>query len=274
MPASRASSTREWKSVDRTEDPADFVRYLDAANAEDVIQAYKRRMRDLLEPLAGARILDAGCGTGDDACAIARLVGPSGKVVGLDNSETMVAEARSRLTEPGLPVEFVVGDIRRLEFPDNSFDGVRCDRTLQHVEDPERALTELVRVVKRGRRVVVMDPDWETLALDATDLTTTRRIREAVADATQNGTMGRRHHGLFRKVGLVDVDVHPLTFTTTEFAVIDGIAGIKRHLETLVRTGTITAAVGEAWQVQVEEADRAGRFFATLTGFVVVGRKP
>jgi ubiquinone/menaquinone biosynthesis C-methylase UbiE len=56
-----------------------------------------------------------------------------------------------------------------LEFPDSSFDGVRSDRTLQHVEDPERALTELVRVVKRGRRVVVMDPDWETLALDAID---------------------------------------------------------------------------------------------------------
>ena len=109
---------------------------------------------------------------------------------------------------------------------------------------------------------------------DAADLTTTRRIREAVADATQNGTMGRRHHGLFRKVGLVDVAVHPLTFTTTEFAVIDGIAGITRHLETLVGTGTVAAEAGEAWQDQVEEADREGRFFAALTGFVVVGRKP
>jgi hypothetical protein len=85
--------------------------------------------------------------------------------------------------------------------------------------------------------------------------------------------MGRRHPGLFRKVGLVDVDVHPLTFTTTEFAVIDGIAGIKRHLETLVRAGTVTAAAGEAWEHQVEEANRTGRFFASLTGFVVVGRK-
>src|SRR5829696_5609751 len=94
--ASRASTTRKWKDVDRTEDPADFIRYLDVANAEDVIRAYKSRMRDLLEPLAGARILDAGCGTGDDACAIARLVGPSGAVVGLDTSEAMVAEARQR----------------------------------------------------------------------------------------------------------------------------------------------------------------------------------
>ena len=274
MSASRANSTREWESVDRTEDPADFIRYLDVANAEDVIRAYKRRIGDLLEPLAGARILDAGCGTGDDARAIARRVGPSGSVVGLDSSETMVVEARSRSSELGLQVEFVVGDIRRLEFPDSSFDGVRSDRTLQHVEDPERALTELVRVVKPGRRVVVMDPDWETLALDAADLATTRRIREAVADATQNGTMGRRHHGLFRKVGLVDIAVHPLTFTTTEFAAIDGIAGIVRHRESLVRTGTITAAAGESWQREVDEADRAGRFFAALTGFVVVGRKP
>ena len=168
----------------------------------------------------------------------------------------------------------MVGDARNLEFPDNSFDGVRCDRTLQHVKDPERAIAELARVVKPGRRVVVMDPDWETLLLDAVDLTATRRIREAIADASQNGTMGRRHSGLFRKVGLVDVAVHPLTFTTTEFAVIDGIAGINRHLETLVRTGTITAAAGEAWRHQVDEDNRAGHFFTSLTGFVVVGRKP
>ena len=89
--ASRANTTREWNSVDRTEDPAEFIRYVDMANAEDVIQAYKRRMRDLLEPLTGARILDVGCGTGDDACAIARLVGSSGEVVGVDTSEAMVA---------------------------------------------------------------------------------------------------------------------------------------------------------------------------------------
>ena len=65
--------------------------------AETSAQDYKRRTFALLGAKAGARLLDVGCGTGDDALAMARLVGPDGHVTGIDTSETMIAEARARL---------------------------------------------------------------------------------------------------------------------------------------------------------------------------------
>ena len=65
----------------------------------------------------GHRLLDAGCGTGGGAAALAELVGSSGWVVGVDASAAMIAEAQRRATGLGLPVEFEVGDVHRLLVP-------------------------------------------------------------------------------------------------------------------------------------------------------------
>src|SRR6266581_4620497 len=115
----------------------------------------------------GHAVLDVGCGAGDDLRSLAQLVGPTGRVVGVDNSETMLQEARERTR--GLPVECHTGDAHHLDFAADSFDSCRAERVLQHVEEPFQAFAEFVRVVRPGCRVVVADPDYGTLMVDATD---------------------------------------------------------------------------------------------------------
>jgi SAM-dependent methyltransferase len=90
------ATVERFTRVDATADPNFFVRFVDAANEMASVQACKRRMEAMLQPRVGQRILDLGCGTGDDARALARLVAPGGRVVGVDNSEVMLAEARRR----------------------------------------------------------------------------------------------------------------------------------------------------------------------------------
>src|SRR5215475_14386226 len=85
--------------VDATDDPASCVGYLDAARATTWARDYKQRAFVLLDVRSGDRILDVGCGAGDDARALARAVGPTGRVIGVDNSATMVAEATRRSME-------------------------------------------------------------------------------------------------------------------------------------------------------------------------------
>ena len=86
----QASDGRAIHRVDTAVDPKFFVRFVDAANEMASVRACKRRMEALLEPRVGQRILDLGCGTGDDARALARLVATGGQVVGVDNSEGML----------------------------------------------------------------------------------------------------------------------------------------------------------------------------------------
>lgn len=82
--------------VDAENDLAYFVRFLDARKSNPEKAMTKRLVIDRLQPLEGERVLDVGCGTGDDSLEIARLVDSEGRVVGIDYSEAMIAEARRR----------------------------------------------------------------------------------------------------------------------------------------------------------------------------------
>ena len=92
-----------FTDIDRAADPAGFVRVLDALTAMDFVRAYKRRTFELLGLEPGASVLDLVCGTGDDALELARLVGAGSRVVGVDRSETVIAQAGERAAGMGLP---------------------------------------------------------------------------------------------------------------------------------------------------------------------------
>jgi ubiquinone/menaquinone biosynthesis C-methylase UbiE len=84
----------QFGQIDQTTDPDYFIRFLDAACAEDSFKLYKRRMNELLGLPGEGYLLDVGCGTGDDARQMAALLA-GGRVVGVDNSQAMIAEARA-----------------------------------------------------------------------------------------------------------------------------------------------------------------------------------
>jgi ubiquinone/menaquinone biosynthesis C-methylase UbiE len=136
-------------------------------------------------------VLEVGCGTGDDARDIARLVGPTGHVVGLDYSEAMIEVARERSQASGLPVEFQLGDAQNLIFADSSFDRYRTERMLMHVSDPTRAITEAVRVLCSGGKAVAFDFDHDGLFMDSPQKETTRKIVRLFGDGLRSGWIGR-----------------------------------------------------------------------------------
>jgi demethylmenaquinone methyltransferase/2-methoxy-6-polyprenyl-1,4-benzoquinol methylase len=98
----------------------------------------------------GDRVLDAACGTGDLAIADRKA---GGEVTGLDFSERMLERARRK--DP--LVEWVRGDILRLEFEDESFDAVTIGFGIRNVEDLEAGLAELRRVLSGGGRIGILE---------------------------------------------------------------------------------------------------------------------
>lgn len=101
----------------------------------------------------GDRVLDACCGTGDLALAALQVSGSSGHVVGLDFSGAMLERARRKSTA----VEWLQGDLLRLPFADGAFDAATVGFGIRNVEDLDRALRELRRVVKPGGRLAILE---------------------------------------------------------------------------------------------------------------------
>ncbi len=107
-----------------------------------------------LELPPGARILDAGCGSGRNMVELAR----SGTVTGVELSETSVALARERKTG-----EVIAGSVLEMPFPDDSFDLAVSLDVIEHLEDDLAALRELRRTVAPGGALLIMVPAYQWL---------------------------------------------------------------------------------------------------------------
>lgn len=263
-----------FTDIDQSTDPAGFVRVLDTLTALDFIRAYKQRTFELLSVQPGDRVLDLGCGTGDDVQALARLVGPSGRVVGVDRSETLIAEARERVQGTALPVAFQVADAYALPFPDADFDVCRADRLFHHLEHPRQAFGELLRVTRSDGRVLLFEPDFETAIVDAPNRALTRRLLNFFCDGYRDGWMGRRLLGLFREAGLTEIVVEPVTVLLTDLSQANAVLALEDTVARATAEGTVDEAAGAAWLDGLRSASEQCRFFAAITAFIVIGRKP
>jgi ubiquinone/menaquinone biosynthesis C-methylase UbiE len=261
----------EFSDVDTSDRPAAQVDYLDRVSMQGAVQAYKQRSFEALHLRPGARVLDVGCGTGADLCALADLVGPAGQVVGVDASQTMLAEARARTRST--VVECRLGDAQALDLADGTFDACRADRVLQHLDDPGAALAEMVRVCRPGGRVVVFEPDWDTLVVTAHDPALTRQIVAFHSDSVRRGKIGRDLWGLFHTNALEEITVDPVVGALTDLATADALFHLSAAARGAAGAGLVAAAAAEFWIDDLSQADARGQFFAALTGFLVAGRK-
>jgi ubiquinone/menaquinone biosynthesis C-methylase UbiE len=273
MPMERQAASG-FSNVDQNSNPQFFVQYLGTASALETFKEYKRATYAQLGASAGSRILDVGCGLGDDVQAISQLVGPSGWVVGVDSSEIMVAEATKRAAGLNVPVEFRVGNALHLDFEHDVFDGCRADRILQHLEDPETALSEMVRVTRPGGRVVAIEPDWETLVVDHPNRPLTRAIVHAYCDDIASGWVGRALFGLCVKSGLQNVGVITRTLVVTDYALAIRFVTFDKTIERLQARGAISAEDGANWLADLGRRSDDGTYFSATTLFGVSGTKP
>jgi SAM-dependent methyltransferase len=111
------------------------------------------------QPLAvGATVLDMGCGAGTDLLLAARHTGPSGRAIGVDMTESMVARTRVGAEAAGLSnVEVRLGDATALPLEDGSVDVLISNGVFNLVPDKERALAEMFRVIAPGGRLQIAD---------------------------------------------------------------------------------------------------------------------
>lgn len=119
-------------------------------------ELYGRRTVDRLGLTAGSTVLDVACGSGASALPAAEIVGPSGRVIAVDLAERLLELGRAKAAGRGLRnIEFRVGDMTDLGFPDRRFDAVVCVFGIFFVSDMAKQVAELWRMVRLGGRLAV-----------------------------------------------------------------------------------------------------------------------
>jgi SAM-dependent methyltransferase len=155
---------------------------------------------------AGQRVLDVGSGLGDVSMIAARLVGPSGEVVGIERDAAYVARARQRVAAVGYRnVRCIQADIHALEI-DGPFDGAVGRLVLNHLPDPVAVLRSVSRLVAPGGVVAFQEGSWgPTLAVAArvplwSLLLTT--IHDTLLRSGLNAERGLDLYRMFQEAGL------------------------------------------------------------------------
>lgn len=270
---SSPSRWRSYRHVDATEDPGSFAHQLEQIASVGFVAHEKRRSLELLRLTAGARVLDVGCGTGVDLAALAEAAGPQGHVVGLERSAALLEAARGRGGERAGPVELVQGDACALPFADREFDGCRADRTLQHVEQPEAALAEMVRVTGAGGRVVVSESRWGLVAPALDQALTDRVLGLLASEAAAADWLGHRLPAMFERAGLGEVEAIDADYSALEREELFAFTRLRESVADAAGRGAVDEVQAGGWLGRLDELVSQGEAFAVVVIRHVAGTR-
>jgi SAM-dependent methyltransferase len=179
-------------------------------------------VKDTVQPRAGKRILDVGCGVGTAEVKLSRMQLTQVSLVAVDLIADRAREALGAARSHNIRASFAAADGRALPFAAGTFDSVFCVAVLQHIPDVGAAVRELARVTRAGGRVVAVEPDnsaryfYSSLeagmrAYEAAGRFFTCLAREGV-DMT-DGAVGPKLPTLFSGCGieLLDVQLFPVS---------------------------------------------------------------
>jgi len=254
------------------EDAARMAAFLEDRAARPDQALVNAALCDALAPRPGERVVEVGCGTGVLCRLVAPRLLPRGELLGLDVAAEMVAAARA--LAGGLPhLRFEIGAGEALPLEDATLDAAFGARLLLHVADPVPVVAEMTRVVKPGGRVVLMDWDFETVTVTHPDRELTRRLLHWRCDHhSGDNWSGRRLLGYMLAAGLRDVTVIPVAAVARdEAAALTG--SLFRAAEVTRDGGAITLAEHDAWTGELRRQLAEGRFMASITYFIVRGRR-
>jgi SAM-dependent methyltransferase len=217
----------------------------------------------------GGSILEAGCGNGASHADLQGVVGPSGRIVGVDPTMGFIESARHRSKERGWRnAAYETGDIRQLPCKDNEFDGVFCDKVLIHAGPASAALREMSRVTRPGGGVGAIEwlPYFAVSATDSNALAAFNAIfQKALYDYHISANLARH----FRAAGLRDVRTRAFLAHTTSLEKHSfWRAFMVQQMPMFVQAKLIEETQASAFLKDIEAMNAANTFSAS---FIVQG---
>ncbi len=240
----------------------------DSYQGSDVVRR-RRANFEALRIRPGDDVLDIGCGTGLLTSELARAVGDQGSVTGIDPSEEMLNAARERCTEKQY-VRLVEGTADRIPVQDMSIDRAISLQVFEYLTDIPTALKEVARVLRPRGRLVIGDIHWDSWIWLSDDPERMARVMAAWDGHLSERCVAALLPAMLKEAGFAVDTVTPVTFSDTVLRP-DGVANMMLLLiENYVKqNGLVPAEVATEWAAEQRRLATNGRFFFSLTHFVV-----
>lgn len=241
----------------------------------------------------GMTVLDLGTGTGAVAAIAGRIVGASGRVESIDNSEKSVASAREHLARLELP-QVVVEHVDAAEFrPSRTYDAIIARLFWMYIEDPQQLMHRLLRHLRPGGLVYFCESDLELGALSYPKVDLFDACFAVALQVSRNcgvrTAIGRQLPNLMKTSGLHGLTIQPLSFVGGAESPMPARAarilwGMREKIDRfqlwheLVPVGVTPENIQQGWQpiaARIQrDAELQGAFLFDPVKFAVWGRSP
>ncbi|NEA66173.1 methyltransferase domain-containing protein [Streptomyces sp. SID12488] len=255
-----------------TADVGRLVAGLDAQDGADGVRRLRSWAQSALNPRPGEHVIDVGSGTGSQTLALAAAVAPAGDAVGIEANPALREVAERRAAAAGSTARFLDGDALALPLPDATVDVVWCERVLQHLSEPDKAVGDIARVLRPGGRVVLIDSDWATALLHPGDPDTVAALMAGTLAAAANPYSGRRLPDQLSAAGLVIDDQGSQALIQDNQAVPWPL--VRMMGESTVRRGLMTEEQRDRLYAVLTEAAERSALHMSVTMFAVVAHRP
>jgi ubiquinone/menaquinone biosynthesis C-methylase UbiE len=248
-------------------------RKVESLYATPEVVEQRRQVLKALNLAAGEHVLDIGSGPGILASDMGAVVGPNGRVCGIDVSGAMVAMAGKRCAEQPW-AEFQRADAAQLPYPDESFHAAVSTQVYEYLFDIPAALLELHRVLRPGGRAVILDTDYGSLVIHTEHPARMARVLSAWDEHFANGTLPRTLSRQLRDAGFTLRERLAIPMFNPEFE--DHTYG-KGMLEMMasfaVGRNGVSQSEADAWFAEFATLNKAGAFFFSLNRYLFVADK-
>ncbi|GAA0353229.1 hypothetical protein GCM10009540_86970 [Streptomyces turgidiscabies] len=255
-----------------TADVGRLVAALDAQDQADGVRRLRAWTLGALNPRPGEHVIDVGSGTGSHTLALAAVVAPCGDAVGIEANPALREVAEQRAADAGNAARFLDGDALALPLPDATVDVVWCERVLQHLSEPDKAVGEIARVLRPGGRVALVDSDWATALLHPGDPDAVAAMTAGTLAVAANPYSGRRLADQLSAAGLV-VDDRGSQALLQDNATVPWPL-VRMMGESTVRRGLMTEEQRDRLYAELTEAAERGALHMSVTMFAVVAHRP
>jgi SAM-dependent methyltransferase len=196
------------------------------------------------------------------------------RIVGIDPTRALVEQAHARARDVRVTdVSYAVGDIRKIDWPDNTFDAAFCDKILIHVSPILQAIGELVRVTRPGGRIGAVEWFSQGMAI-AADYPLTRQVLDGSAPAgALNPLVPLELEHLLGDAGLQEIHAGSVLAECRRYLPSLKVM-LPRRVQQAVDLGAISMAAGARWLEELQSRDERGQFYWAAVVRWAAGTKP
>ena len=250
---------------------------LEQAYATTDMIVQREELRRSLRASAGESILDLGSGPGFLACELAQEVGATGRIVAVDISSDMNSIASKRIAAAGLGdrVDILEGDATALAFADATFDAAVSTQVIEYLAEPDAALDQLVRVLRPGGRLVIIDTDWDSLVWAATDRGRAARIAAAWNEHLPDPYLPRSLAPRLRAAGFEVREIRIVPILNTAYDATTFSYNIAPLIAAFVPgRGGVSEDEATEWLNDLAELQHQRRYFFSVNRYLFAASRP